>query len=57
MALAATTIPLIVFRVVLQAINERLFELPTLFIGLEWIALGAAMVRTSRFTTRTPASA
>ncbi len=57
MVLAATAIPLIVFGVVLQAINERLFELPTLFIGLEWIALGAAMVRTSRFTTRTTASA
>ena len=57
MFLAATAIPLIFLGVVLQAINERLFELPTLIIGLEWIALGAAMVRHSRFAARTPASA
>jgi glucan phosphoethanolaminetransferase (alkaline phosphatase superfamily) len=47
MFLAATALPLIVLGVVLQAINERLFELPTLLIGLEWLALGAAMVRRS----------
>jgi hypothetical protein len=40
---AVTAVPLILLSPVLQMINERLFNVPTLLIGCEWIALGAAM--------------
>jgi hypothetical protein len=36
--------------VVLQAINERLFELSTLIIGLEWIAPASPLERQHALT-------
>jgi hypothetical protein len=45
MYLAISVIPLIASSALFQAINPRLFELPTLVIGLEWIVLGAVMLR------------
>ena len=45
MFFAVSVVPLIASSAVLKAINERLFELPTLLIGLEWIVLGAVMAR------------
>jgi hypothetical protein len=44
MYLAISVIPLIASSALFQAINPRLFELPTLVIGLEWIVLGAVML-------------
>lgn len=43
--LALSVLPLIASSALLQAINPRLFELPTLLVGLEWIVLGAVMAR------------
>jgi hypothetical protein len=45
MFLALTAVPVIGSGAILEAINQRLFELPTLVIGVEWIALGAVMAR------------
>ncbi len=43
MFLALTAVPLIALGPPLQALNERLSELPTLVIGCEWIALGVVL--------------
>lgn len=45
LSLAISVIPLIASSAVFQAINPRLFELPTLVVGLGWIVLGAVMLR------------
>ncbi|GAA2470838.1 hypothetical protein [Terrabacter carboxydivorans] len=45
LALAISVIPLIASSAVFQAIHPRLFELPTLVVGLGWIVLGAVMAR------------
>lgn len=45
MFLALSVIPLIASSPVFKAISERLFELPTLLIGIGWIALGVVMMR------------
>ena len=55
MYLAISVIPLIASSALFQAINPRLFELPTLVIGLEWIVLGAVMLR-RQSVIRGPAS-
>lgn len=46
--LAASVIPLIASSAFFQALNPRLFELPTLLIGLEWMALGVVVARAGR---------
>lgn len=56
MVLAISVIPLIASSALFKAINPRLFELPTLVIGLEWIVLGAVMTGRPSFV-RGPASA
>jgi hypothetical protein len=56
MVLAISVIPLIASSALFKAINPRLFELPTLVIGLEWIVLGAVMTGRTSFV-RGPASA
>jgi hypothetical protein len=55
--LAVTAIPLLASSAVLQAINERLFELPTLLIGLEWMALGTLMAKRHPIFAGAPESA
>ncbi|EWT01390.1 hypothetical protein N865_08570 [Intrasporangium oryzae NRRL B-24470] len=57
MSVAISIIPLIASSALMKDINERLFELPTLIIGLEWMVLGAVMVRRLPSFARTPASA
>jgi hypothetical protein len=57
MFLALSVIPLIASSAAFQAINPRLFELPTLLIGLEWMVLGAVVARGYPSFVRGPASA
>ncbi|NUR15634.1 MAG: hypothetical protein HOQ13_04900 [Dermatophilaceae bacterium] len=57
MGLALSVIPLIASSALFQALNRRLFELPTLVIGLEWIVLGAVMARQRPALLRGSASA
>lgn len=45
LSLAISVLPLIASSAVFQAIHPRLFELPTLVVGLGWIVLGAVMAR------------
>lgn len=47
LSLAISVLPLIASSAVFQAIHPRLFELPTLVVGLGWIVLGAVMARRS----------
>ena len=42
-AMGLAVIPLLIVGGALEAVNERLLELPIVLIGLGWIALGAAM--------------
>lgn len=53
--LAVSAVPLIAFGAVLQMINSRLFNLPTLLIGGAWIALGTLMARGRYATVRVAA--
>ena len=46
--LSLSTIPLLAVGALLEPIEERLFEAPTLVLGLGWITLGAVMARRPR---------
>ena len=45
LALAAFTLPLLVVGGALEAVNERLLEVPILVLGLAWIGLGLVLAR------------